>query len=728
MWEVKKPDLTEREIKEIVGKMTVDEKIDQMLLIGSLEDFEKAEDKSRFCFGFAFMPDGLSVSRINRVQKYIVEHSRFHIPLLVMGEGLHGVMHPRGTIFPQAIGLACSFNEKLMEEVAEVIGEQAKALGIRQLYAPNLDLGREPRWGRTEETYGEDPFLAARMGTAYVKGVQSQGVAATLKHYVAHGSPENGLNLSPVHLGERELRETMLEPFETCILEGGAKSVMPAYSEWDGIPVHCSRFLLRKVLREELGFCGTVVSDYFGIAMLNYLHKVAETAEDCAKLALEAGVDIEAPTPFAYNEEFRRAAKEGKIDGKLIDAAVENILRLKSELRLFSSPYTQEKEFETLDGKKAERLARQAGEEGVVLLKNEENLLPLKKGIRVAVVGVNAASAQVGDYSYRNSFDRSVSLRTAIEKKIGAKNVNYAKGCNIASTSEKEIERAVAAAEDSDAVIIALGDSSHYFGGIGWGDTDGTGAVTCGEGFDVSSLTLPPAQQKLFDEIRNTGKPMVLVLYTGRPYAVARECEAACAVLQAWYPGERGGDVVADILFGDVCPSGKLCVSFPRSTGHIPCYYNHKPAARGANYKTPGSYDSPGRDYVFDSPDALFSFGYGLSYTKFEYSALHIENSENWAKISLRVKNCGDRDGKESVLLFLSQDFCPVTPFVKKLRGFKKIFLKKGESRLVEFMLSEKDFIYIDETMKKEICRTKYIVRIGPLTGEFDLRKRTSNA
>lgn len=377
-----------------------------------------------------------------------------------------------------------------------------------------------------------------------------------------------------------------------------------------------------------------------------------------------------------------------------------------------------------MDDGYAKKLAKQAGDESIVLLKNDNDILPLKKGVKIALVGCNADDAQTGDYSYRNSNLKAISLYEALKTELDERALFYAKGCNISTFDSAELQKAVRAAEQADVVVMALGDNSGFFGGIGWGDANGACAVTCGEGFDVSSLELPPAQYKLFNAVKGTGKPIVVVMYTGRPYVLTDLFARSDAVLQAWYPGEEGGRAVRDVLFGRVCPSGKLSVSFPRSTGHIPCYYNYKNSARGANYKMPGTYEKPGRDYVFDSPDALFPFGYGLSYTKFEYSDLTVKmlNDES-VKVSVTVKNTGEYDAKESVLLFLRQDTCPVTPYVKKLRGFKKIFLKKDETSSVEFILSEKDFVYIDEKMRKQLCRTQYTVFVGGLTGTFDLRK-----
>lgn len=718
-----KPDYNKEQIEKILSEMSVDEKIDQMLLMRDLHAVKKQLDNGEdiALYGSAFMTEDIDVDTLNYIQKKVIEKSPHKIPMIVMGEALHGVMNSHSTIFPQSIGMACSFDDELMEEIAGVIGREARSLGMRQVYAPDLDLAREPRWGRTEETFGEDPYLVSKMGLSYVKGVQKNGVASTLKHYVAHGSPECGLNLSPVHMGERELREVALPPFAECIKQGNALSVMPAYSEFDGVPVHASRFLLRKVLREELGFKGTTISDYDGITMLTYLHNIASDSLQCAKLALKAGINIEAPTDFAYNAQFRQAVKNGEIDVKYIDDAVRNVLYVKSELNLFSHPYIEKEDIAEVNGDYAKKLAKKAADESIVLLKNKDDILPLSKQSKIALVGVNAAVGQTGDYSYRNSLDKAISLLQAMNEKIGESNINYAKGCNIATAEEKDIDYAVEQVKKSDVAVVVLGDNSGFFGGIGWGDATGNNAVTCGEGFDVNTLDLPPVQKRLFNKVAETGKPVVLILYTGRPYAITDSLEKCDAFIQAWYPGEQGGNSLCDILFGDVCPSGKLSVSFPRSTGHIPCFYNHKPSARGANYKCPGTYDNPGRDYVFDNPNALFTFGDGLSYTAFDYSELVVKKTDHKVKVSVCVKNVGKYDGAESVLLFLRQTVCPVTPMVKKLRRFKRINLDKGESKIVEFYLDENDFTFIDFDMKEKVCHTKYIVMVGNLKSEIEI-------
>ena len=714
--------ITER-VKDLLSHMTVDEKIDQMLLTcGDLSEIGRQFDNGEnpHIYGSAYVKNNVKSETVQEIQQYLKKSMRLYVPLLTVSEALHGVMHVNATVFPQSIALGSTFNDALVEQVADVIGAEAFGLGVRQVFAPNLDLAREPRWGRTEECYGEDPYLVSRMGVAYLKGIQKNNVAATLKHYVAHGSPEGGLNLSPVHLGERELREVMLEPFAEAVQKGGAMAIMPAYSEYDGIPLHASEFLLRKVLREELGFDGVVFSDFSGIFFLHSLHKTANNALSAGIQALNAGVDIEGEIPFGYGEEFRKAAKENKIDMKLIDEAAGRVLALKFKLGLFDE--TAVGKAVSVHAREAVELSERAARESLVLLKND-GTLPLCKSIKkIAVIGPNADETQFGDYSVNfENTAKYVTVKEAFIKRFGKNAIHYAKGSSICTTSERLLTEAEKAARGADAVVLVLGDSSKFFGGIGWGDKDGGGAVTCGEGFDVSELRLPLAQRLLFKRVKQTGTPIVLILNTGRPYCVGDECDSAAAVVQAWYSGECGGEALVKILAGDESPSGRLPVSFPRSTGHLPCYYNYKPSARGF-FKQPGTADKPGRDYVFDTPSALFEFGYGLSYTEFEYSGLKAETfKDNSVKVSVLVKNKGGYDAYESVLLFVGAEYCLVTPFIKRLRAFKKIHLRKSEQVEVIINLTAEDFSYIAEDMSTKVCKGRHFIKIQKLSCVVDI-------
>jgi beta-glucosidase len=716
-------------VADLLARMTVEEKCMQLRLVTKIDTLVNDEataaaklGETLGCgLGASYCTGNFNPEHFNRVQRYLVEETRLGIPTVMMGESLHGCMFNGATVFPQAIGLGSTWNTALMSEVAATIGRETRATGIAQTYAPNLDLSRDPRWGRVEENYGEDPYLTARLGVAYVRALQSEGVAASPKHYCAHGTPEGGINLGPVHAGERELRELFLPPFAAAIQEAGAMSLMPAYSELDGIPLHASRFLMTEILRDELGFDGFTVSDFGAVQMLHSFHKVAATPLDAGKQALWAGIDMEAPSRFGFGDNLIAAVKTG-------DVAVSRILRIKIRLGLFETPYADAGRRAILHDDAAVALTRQTARESMVLLKNDGPLLPLSDTVgRVALIGPNAAFAQLGDYTAREASDRAVTVRQGLEARLGADRFIHAHGCSIAGGSDAGIAEAVAAARTAAVAILVLGDNSNYHGGVGWGDTDTQGpvAVTCGEGFDLSDLRLPGRQQELLEAVAATGTPVVLVLMSGRPYAITWAAEHIPAILQVWYPGEQGGHAVCDLLFGDANPSGKLPISFPRSAGHIPCCYNHKVSARGY-YKRPGTPATPGRDYVFSTPSALYPFGHGLSYTTFAYGDLKaapgIVAADGTVEISVTVQNTGGRAGAEVVQLYLTDCYSRITPFVKRLRGFEKVMLEAGERRRVSFTLDARDFAFINEKMQPEVEAGTFRVAIGDQQSEFEVR------
>lgn len=726
---------TEERVADLLSRMSLEEKFAQVRLVRiptsrahelphSLDCLQGNEQRC----GAMYNNHSLSAETINRIQDWFLSRSRWGIPLAIHGECLHGAMAENATVFPQSIGLGSSFSRELMTEVASQIGKEVRAHGIRLAYAPNLDLSRDPRWGRTEENYGEDPYLTAELGVAYIQALQAQGVAACPKHYIAHGSPEGGINLSPVHAGEREFRESLMLPFQKAFTVGKAKAVMPAYSELDGEALHASRRLLTDVLRGEFGFTGQVVSDYDAIRMLHTFHRVASDAKEAGKMALYAGVDLETPNPFGFGPELEEAIRTGEVPEQWLDQAVSRILRHKFETGLFENPYADTKACLENRSAGALALARRAAAESIVLLKNEDRLLPLSEDLaKIAVIGPNANNAQLGDYTAKGAVSRAVTLKKALEERLGPDRVAFARGCTIAGGTDEMLAEAVDCAKSADAVVLVLGDNSNFYGGIGWGDAeaDGSVAVTCGEGFDVSSLDLPGRQQELMAAVYAAGKPVILVLETGRPYAVCWAKDHIPAILQAWYPGEQGGHALTDILFGDVNPSGRLPISFPRSAGHIPAFYNHKQSARGY-YHVPGCKEHPGRDYVFDSPNALFTFGEGLSYTTFRYSDLNAQaigggNPKLFAGgtacqdvlVTVTVENTGDRAGYEVIQLYVTDAYCRITPFVKRLRGFEKRWLEPGQKETVSFVLGFDDFAFINEEMKPEAEPGDFILRTG---------------
>lgn len=723
----------EQRVEDLLSRLSLEEKFTQLRLYRPKETDVKNVpfdtqllEKNAHRLGTIYNGSRIPAENIRIIQDWVMSHSRWGIPAAVHGESLHGVMADNGTSFPQSVGLGATFNRQLMTEVVTQIGKEAKANGLTMTYAPNVDLSRDPRWGRVEENYGEDPYLTSELGVAYVKALQAQGVAACPKHYIAHGSPESGINLAPVHAGEREFYETMAVPFEKVVREGKAQGIMPAYSEWDGEPIHASRRLLTELLREKWGFEGQVVSDYGALRMLHTFQKVAPDRRAAGEMALKAGVDVEAPQVFGFGPELLEAVEKGEVDVSYVDQAVRRVLRHKFQMGLFENPYADEAKQADNHNADALALARKAGQESCVLLKNEGGILPLSDSVgKVALIGPNADNPQLGGYTVREAIEHTVTLRTALEERLGKDRVIFSRGCTTAGGTDEQIQEAVDAAKQADIAVLVLGDNSNFFGGIGWGDSelDGTVAVTCGEGFDTHTLDLPGRQQQLMEAVFATGKPVVLVLETGRPYAICWAKENIPAILQAWYPGEQGGYAVADVLFGDTDASGRLPISFPRSVGHIPCFYNHKPSAKGY-YKVRGSKENPGRDYVFETPDALFRFGHGMSYTTFAYSNLEITgNTSDAVTVAVAVENTGSRRGAEVVQLYVTDEFCRITPFVERLRGFEKIWLEPGQKKIVSFQLGFEDFAFVNEQMALEVEPGTFTIRVGTEKSTIEIEK-----
>lgn len=711
----------EQRALDLLSKMSLGEKIQQMLIYININ---KVYDDLKTNGGFEIRGGTFStpkdIDTVNSIQEYCINNTRLGIPMLFAYESLHGLYDPKATVFPQCAGIGGSFNRELVAQMADVIGREASSIGIKQVYAPDLDVPRDPRWGRTQECFGEDPYLVGEMGVKYVKGVQKHAVATTAKHFIAYGVPEGGINLAPAHMGEREMREVTLEPFKKAI-DAGVMSVMPAYNEIDGEPVHASKKYMRDLLRDELGFDGVTVSDYGAIDMLKNFHHITDTPLEAGRLALEAGVDIEAPYPFGYGKAFEEAVERGEIDIKLVDEAVLRILTLKFKLGLFDNPYIDEAMLENMHRSEAVELSRKLDEESILLLEND-GILPLdeSKINKVAVIGNNAKESFLGDYISQTK--HCVDFYSGIKARLGEERILYSQGCNPITYTEQMIEDAVNTAKAADVVFLVLGDRASEGGGVG-GAAGKKPEVTCGEGYDVHDLSLPPSQQRLFDEITSLGKPVVFVEYAGRPYALENDVKKVNAFLFSWGGGEQSGNAFANIIFGDVSPSAKLSVSFPKSVGHIPCYYNYKVSARGNFYFRRGTIDNPGRDYVLSSPHPWYPFGYGLSYTTIDYSDLTVENLENGnIKVCVTVENTGKYDKKESILLYLKALSSPVTPFAKKLRSFKKVELKKGEKKTVEFLLTDEDFMYVDLKYNTVKLTGNYRILVDKLQADITVK------
>lgn len=718
-------------VEDLLGRMTLEEKIAQMNMNGMGE--------------YRQLPHGagvvespfISVQEIARMssetKRYARENTRLGIPPIQIGECLHGQLAMGATIFPQAIAQGSTWNPALVERMASVIALEASASGVDQALSPLFDLAREPRYGRTEECYGEDPYLVARMGVAFVEGMQGKaeytrvhGIApgklmCTAKHFAGYSVPAGGINLAPSSLGEREMRTLHLYPFEKVVKDANVCAVMPSYNEVDGMPAHSNRWLLTDVLRGEWGFSGYVFTDYGGLSQLHNFHHVAADASEAAVMGINAGVDLEAARPDAYAR-LSDLVKAGKVKEEQIDAAVRRILRAKFMAGLFDKPYPDpERLSEVVHRPEHVALALEVAQESAVLLKNDSALLPLdaSKLKSIAVIGPNADQVQYGDYTYTRDNRSGVTILQGLRDRLGSRvQINYAKGCNITGSDRSGIAAAVEAASKSDVAVVVLGETSVILSGLGWGvglgENEPRDPFVSGEGYDLTSLDPPGVQRELLQAVCATGKPVVLVMVHGRPWSIDWEKDHVPAILEAWYPGEQGGNAIAGILLGDVNPSGRLNCSVPRSVGHLPVTYDYKPSARGIN-REPGTPEKPGRDYVFSSPTPLFAFGHGLSYTTFEYSDLKIDNnaSAKTVRVSVSVRNTGSRDGKEVVQLYVNDRVSSVTTPQKMLKGFDKIELKAGEQKTVSFDLPYGELALWNASMQHVVEPGEFAVMIG---------------
>ena len=705
-------------VASLMELMTIEEKMAQMgsawvfqLIDGADLDGDAAKELLAFGLGHVTRVSGASNLRAgeaarvaNSVQRFLLEETRLGIPAIVHEEICSGLMAPEATVFPQAIGLASTWDPGLVEELAGVVRAQMRAVGAHQGLSPVLDVARDPRWGRTEETFGEDPYLVAAMGTAFVRGLQGEnlahGVIATAKHFVGYAASEGGLNWAPAHIPLRELREVYLHPFEAAVKTAGVRSIMNAYHELDGVPCGADRDLLTGLLREEWGFDGSVVSDYFSVRQLTSYHKVAEDASSAATLALEAGIDIELPSTDCYGSPLREAVESGLVSLSVVDEAVRRCLTAKFELGLFENPLVDPDEASLLmDSATNRELARQIARKSIVLLKNED-VLPLPADVgSVAVIGPNADNGRnlFGDYTYpahieslqemqgkENVFsiplpDGAISGNTMkpVETILGAlmerlgERVRYAAGCEVNETSTEGFAEAVALAADSEIAVMVMGDKAGL-----------TYDSTSGEGRDRLSLDLPGVQEDLVAAVLATGTPVILVLVAGRPTGSESIHLQSAAGVMAWLPGQEGAEAIADVLTGAVSPGGKLPISYPRTAGQIPVYYRHKVSGGRSQWKG---------DYVDGSTAPLYPFGHGLSYTTFEVSDLAVTpDLVSWNEeviVTARVSNTGDREGEEVVQLYVRDPFASVTRPVLELKGFARIQLPAGGSRRITFRL-----------------------------------------
>jgi beta-glucosidase len=653
---------------------------------------------------------------VNAVQRWLIENTRLGIPAMFHEEALHGLTAPGGTHFPVPIGLASTWDPLLIERAMSVAALEGRARGAQHVLSPVVDLGRDPRWGRIEETYGEDPYLVSRLGVAAVRGYQGTSlplapdkVFATLKHFAGHGSHEGGINTAPPLVSERLLRAELLVPFEAAV-KAGAYTVMPSYNEVDGVPSHASQWLLGDILRREWGFQGLVVSDYFGIEQMQTRHRVALDRADAGAQALEAGVDLELPDPYGYPE-LLGAVKRGRLPESAIDQAVARMLRAKFLAGLFEQPYVDPDRAERVTNTaEHQALALEAARRSIVLLKNQGGLLPLDRARikTLAVIGPNAKGLHLGGYS--RDPGRGVDVLTGITQRAGAGvKIVTAEGVRIteheanwgadrvelgdATKNRARIEEAVAVARQADVIVLAIG-TNESVSREAWADNH------LG---DVADLTLMSNQEELVDAMLRTGKPVVALLVNGRPLAVPSLAARVPAIVEAWYPGQEGGTAIGEVLFGDVNPGGKLPVTFPRHTGQLPVYYNRRPTSF--------------RSHLDLTREPLWAFGFGLSYTSFALDELRVASPsiapDGRSEVSVRVTNTGKRAGDEVVQLYIRDQVSSVTRPVKELRGFERVTLTPGESKRVTFTLGPDELSMIDRRMQRVVEPGRFDVMVG---------------
>lgn len=737
----------EHRVADLLSRMTLEEKVAQLMTLWSNRpqpnpqtDF--AKDRGEFSAEKAaeVMKHGIGqIARqrerkgpregaifANAVQKWLLENTRLGIPAILHDEILHGHMAQGSTSFPQPIALSTTWDPEFITKVFRAGAIETRARGSHQVLGPNLDIAREPRWGRTEETYGEDPYLISRFAEAIVKALQGPGptihgdhVIATAKHYAAHGQPEGGTNIAPANFSERILREVFLPSFKAAV-EAGIMSVMPSYNEIDGVPSHVSKWLLEEILRQEWGFNGYVVSDYYAIGQLVDLHHVVNNKEAAAKHALEAGVDIELPDPDCFMT-LVQLVRDGKVSEATLDKAVARHLRAKFLLGLFENPYVDvERVVKVTNSKEHQELAAEAARRSITLLKNENNLLPLNRESlkTIAVIGPNAADVHLGGYS--DNPGRGVSVLQGIKDKVGNQiKVVYAEGCKITkeggdwfadtahlsdpAEDRKLIAQAVEVAKVADVALLVLGGNE---------DTNKEAWADNHLG-DRDSLELIGLQNDLVRAILATGKPTIVLLINSGPLSINYIAENVPAILEGFYLGQETGVGVADVLFGDYNPAGKLTVSFPRSVGQLPIYYNQKPTAR--------------RGYLFTSKEPLFPFGFGLSYTTLEYSNLKISPAQigpaGQAKVNVTVTNTGKRAGDEIVQLYIRDLVSSVTRPMMELKDFKRISLAPGESKTVEFVITPDKLAFYNLHMDYVVEPGSFNIMVGPSSVKYQTVK-----
>lgn len=661
------------------------------------------------------------VDFLNTLQEIATQKTRLKIPLLQTEEGTHGLMCADATIFPEGLAIGSTWNPDLVEKIYTIAAREARAVGIHQLFTLVIEPIRDPRLGRNQEAYSEDPYLVSCIAGTIVKAIQGDNLSAPDKcvagfcHYPGQSQPMSGLERGAMEISERTLRSVFLPPWEAAIKEGGALGVMATYPAIDGIATHGSSYILTDILRNEFGFEGLVLCEGGGLTTLVY-EGLAENQKEAGILALKAGVDVGISYEDAYLKPLVQSVREGLVSEDLIDRAARRILRQKFRLGLFEKPFVDvERAEEIVHRKEHQEVAHQAAREGIVLLKNENQLLPLSKDIKsIAVIGPNADHERnlLGDYTSINVTQDIVTILEGIRSKVGSDaNIRYVKGCNVVGDDLNEIKQASLAARQSDIAIVVMGENE-------WRTPGKKGTV--GEGYDAATLELTGMQQELVKAVYDTGTPTVVVLVNGRPLATRWIAEHIPAIVEAWCPGEKGGAAVADVLFGDYNPSGHLPITIPRHVGQLPVYYNYPPSKK---YWLENAWGKP---YVDMNPSPLYAFGHGLSYTTFKYSDLEITPGETGTggkiNISITITNSGDRAGADVVQLYINDPISSVSTPVKELKAFRKVWLKPAESNKVQFELGPRHLSLVNRNLKKVVEPGEFKVMIGHSSDEIVLQ------
>lgn len=746
----KKADLgIEARTADLLARMTVEEKVGQLLCPMGWEMYEKEGASVKYSPAFKEIIDTRQVGAFwgvyradpwtrktletglnpelaakagNALQKYVMENTRLGIPLFLAEESPHGHMAIGTTVFPTGIGMASTWNPDLVRRAAAAMAKEVRLQGGHISYGPVMDLSRDPRWSRVEESFGEDPMLTSAMGVAAVQGggggnlSQPYSVVSTLKHFIAYGIPEGGHNGNTAIVGERELHENFFPPFREAV-SAGALSIMTAYNSIDGIPCTANEYLYRNLLKSQWGFRGFVVSDLFSINGLSGSHRVARNLKEAGELSLGAGVDMDlGASGFA---ELKKSVEEGRISMQQLDDAVSRILKLKFEMGLFENPYTDPaRAGAEVRSPEHIALARETARQSVVLLENKGGILPLAANLkRIAVLGPNAHNRynQLGDYTAPQEDENIVTVYEGIKRRFPAAEVNYVKGVAIRDTQHTDIAAAVNAARAADVAVVVVGGSSardfkteYIETGAAVTGKESVQDMESGEGFDRATLRLLGKQQELLAAVHATGTPLVVIYIQGRPLEMNWAAENANALLMAWYPGQEGGNALADVLSGDVNPSGRLPISVPRSVGQLPVYYNRK--------------HPRGHDYVEMAAAPLYAFGYGKSYTAFAYSDLKtgIKDKTEF-DISFRLKNTGEREGEEVVQLYLRDEVASVVQPLKQLKQFRKVKLKPGEEQQVSFTLTATDLEIVDKEMRRVVEPGEFRVMVGASSADIRL-------